>query len=47
MKPKKVAMTHDIIQKSNLLSHMDLYRPPLASKSLLTTYHSPDYINYI
>ena len=25
MKPKKVAMTHDIIQESNLLQHMNIY----------------------
>lgn len=25
MKPKKVAMTHDIIEKYNLLEHMKIY----------------------
>lgn len=25
MKPKKIAMAHDIINKSGLLEHMDLY----------------------
>lgn len=25
MKPKKVAMTYDIVEKSHLLEHMDLY----------------------
>jgi histone deacetylase 1/2 len=25
MKPKKIAMAHDIIEKSHLLEHMDLY----------------------
>ena len=28
MKPKKVAITHDIIEKSDLLPYMDIYRPP-------------------
>ncbi len=25
MKPKKIAMTHDIVEKSDLLFHMDIY----------------------
>ncbi len=25
MKPKKVAMTHDIVEHSGLLQHMDIY----------------------
>ena len=28
MKPKKVAITHVIIEKSDLLPYMDIYRPP-------------------
>lgn len=47
MKPKKVAMTHDIVEKSDLLHFMDLYRPPKVGKNFLTTYHSDEYIDYM
>ena len=47
MKPKKVAMTHDIVEKSHLLSKMDLYKPPIANWQILERYHTPEYLDYI
>jgi len=31
MKPKKVAMTHDIIAHTSLIEHLDHYKPPKIS----------------
>lgn len=47
MKPKKVAITHDIIEKNGLLEKMDIYSPPLVSKKHLLSYHSSEYLDYM
>ncbi len=47
MKPKKVALTHDIIEKSNLLDQMTLYEAPRASDFQMTKFHDKKYIEYI
>ena len=47
MKPKKIAMTHDILQQSEVLSHFDLYNSYLPSQVELQAFHSRDYIEFI
>ena len=44
MKPKKVAMTHDIVEKSCLLEEMDIYVPQRVTLNQMTNYHDPNYI---
>ncbi len=44
MKPKKVAMAHDIVNKTHLIEHMDLYKPPKVPLEQLTKFHSYQYI---
>jgi acetoin utilization deacetylase AcuC-like enzyme len=47
MKPKKIAMTHDILQQSEVLSHFDLYSSYLPSQAELEAFHSRDYVEFI
>lgn len=45
MRPKKVALAHDIIAQSGLLEQMDLYCPPPALPSQLGDFHDPLYLD--
>ena len=47
MKPKKIAMAHDILQQSEVLSQFDLYSSYLPSEKDLEAFHSRDYIEFI
>lgn len=47
MKPKKIAMTHDILQQSEVLGHFDLYESYFPALHEIEVFHSKDYIEFI
>lgn len=47
MKPHRVRMTHNLSVNSGLHRKMEIFRPQLVSPSVLTRFHSDDYINFL
>lgn len=47
MKPKKISMTHDILQQTGCLHHFDLYNSYLPSQVEIEAFHSRDYVEFI
>jgi histone deacetylase 1/2 len=47
MKPKKIAMAHDILQQCEVLQNFDLYESFLPSKKEIAMFHSMEYIEFI
>eukprot|EP00477_Mikrocytos_mackini_P001631 GAHX01001757.1.p1 GENE.GAHX01001757.1~~GAHX01001757.1.p1 ORF type:complete len:418 (+),score=50.78 GAHX01001757.1:76-1329(+) len=44
MKPHRIAMTHSLISNLRLYEYMEVVKPVAVSSSILTLFHSPDYI---
>jgi acetoin utilization deacetylase AcuC-like enzyme len=47
MKPKRIAMTHSLINHYKLYSLLHVYEPQPASKDDLTMFHTPEYVDYL
>jgi len=47
MKPKRIAMTHSLINHYKLYSQLYVYEPQPASKEDLTMFHTPEYVDYL
>ena len=47
MKPRRIAMTHSLIESFELYEKMDIYKSRHATKEELLKFHHKDYINYL
>ena len=47
MKPKRMAMTHSLIESFDVYRKLDVYRARKAGKEELLRFHHPEYINYL
>jgi len=47
MKPKRIAMTHSLINHYKLYSQLHVYEPQPASKDDLQLFHTPEYVDYL
>jgi len=47
MKPHRIHITHSLVLSYNLNKHMHFYRPKLATKWDLCTFHAQDYIDFL
>jgi histone deacetylase 1/2 len=47
MKPKRIAMTHSLINHFKLYSHLHVYEPQPATKEDLLLFHTPEYVDYL
>lgn len=47
MKPKRMAMTHSLIETFDLYRKMDVYKSRYATKEELLKFHHPEYVNYL
>eukprot|EP00727_Mastigamoeba_balamuthi_P012312 m51a1_g7703 putative histone deacetylase 3 (436) ;mRNA; f:80375-82252 len=47
MKPYRLAITHHLINRYGLLRHLDVYRPPRASRAELEQFHTPEFIDFL
>ena len=47
MKPKKIAMTHDILAQSEVLNHFDLYKGYIPSSEEIQNFHSKEYVEFM
>lgn len=47
MKPRRIAMTHSLIQSFNLYQKLDVYNSRHATREELLKFHHPDYVNYL
>ena len=47
MKPHRIRMAHNLVQNYGLYKFMDIYKPPKASASDMTKFHSDDYIDFL
>ncbi|ORX91878.1 hypothetical protein K493DRAFT_316901 [Basidiobolus meristosporus CBS 931.73] len=47
MKPHRMRMTHNLVVNYGLHKKMEILRPPRASKSQMTRFHSDEYIDFL
>jgi histone deacetylase 1/2 len=47
MKPIRIKMAHQLIVNYGLYRKMEVYEPHWADYTELTTFHSPEYIEYL
>lgn len=47
MKPRRISMTHSLIQSFNLYQKLDVYENRHATSEELAKFHHPDYIAYL
>lgn len=47
MKPHRVRMTHNLVVNYGLYRRMEVFRPRLVSPTVLSRFHSDDYINFL
>jgi len=47
MKPKRISMTHSLIESFDLYRELDVYRSRLATREELMRFHHPEYISYL
>ena len=47
MKPRRIAMTHSLIESFDIYRKLDVYRSRKATKEEVLRFHHPEYINYI
>jgi len=47
MKPHRVRMTHNLVINYGLYRRMEVFRPRLISPTVMTRFHSDDYINFL
>jgi len=47
MKPHRLALTHNLVLAYGLYRKMEIYRPYRASEADLTTFHLPEYVDFL
>jgi histone deacetylase 1/2 len=47
MKPRRIAMTHSLIESFDIYRKLDVYRARKADREELLRFHHPEYINYL
>ena len=47
MKPRRLAMTHSLVETFELYQKMDVYRSRHATSEELLKFHHPDYVSYL
>ena len=47
MKPRRIAMTHSLVESFDVYRKLDIYRARKADRQEMLKFHHPDYINYL
>jgi histone deacetylase 1/2 len=47
MKPKRITMTHSLINQYKMYQALHVYEPPRATKEELMLFHTPEYVEYL
>jgi acetoin utilization deacetylase AcuC-like enzyme len=47
MKPKRIAMTHELIVSYGMYPKMDVYRPHYATRAEMGFFHGLDYVKFV
>ncbi len=47
MKPKRIAMTHELIVSYNLYKDLNVYKPHYATREEMALFHKLDYVRYV